>query len=43
MAATWPIAGAPRTIISRIANDTSPAERHGYSTSASGSLRWSIR
>ena len=42
MAATWPMAGAPRTTISRIAYAASPADRHGYSTRASGSRRWSI-
>ena len=43
IAATWPMAGAPRTIISRIAKATSPADRQSYSTSASGSCRWSMR
>ena len=43
IAATWPIAGAPRTTISRMAKATSPADRQAYSTSASGSRRWSIR
>src|SRR6185369_9914816 len=43
IAATWPMAGAPRTTISRIAKATSPADLHGYSTRASGRRRWSMR
>src|SRR4051794_22762927 len=42
IAATWPIAGAPRTIISRIAYDASPADLQGYSSRTSGSFRWSM-
>jgi len=39
IAAAWPIAGAPRMTISRMAKATSPAERQLYSTSASGNRR----
>src|SRR5438034_3107857 len=42
MAATWPIAGAPRTTIWRIAFAASGAFRTSTSTSSSGSFRWSM-
>ena len=43
IAPTWPMAGAPRTIISRIAKAASEAERTWYSSRTSGNLRWSTR
>src|SRR4051812_5302434 len=42
IAATWPMAGAPRTIIWRMALAASGAFRTSTSTSSSGRRRWSI-